>query len=167
MEHQDNNNKDFDSLKAITKSLEPIIQGDPLAFCLDLYNMVQIWDDVYDGKVSPRNVNTVMYFFLHVFPENTFFQAHEKRLRPILLSAVLQWEAANGIEDGKDKGELDKAYMLRAAYYQVVHFVIMLVHGPFKARTVGHEVYKMYGETLQEYRAEFEPPMSVKTEELP
>jgi hypothetical protein len=86
-------------------------------------------------------------------PSNPFFQKYASHLLPIMSSLVLKWIAANKLEDNKE--ELNKAYMWRAAYYDLVLEVVRLVHGYKEAAVVSDYVAKMYGESFEDYVKEF------------
>jgi hypothetical protein len=66
----------------------------------------------------------------------------------------LKWIGANKLEDNRE--QLHKAYMWRAAYYDLVLEVVRLIHGFDGAASAAEYVAKLYGETYEDYVKEFE-----------
>ena len=67
---------------------------------------------------------------------------------------VLRWIGANKLEENKE--ELHKAYMWRAAYYDLILEVVRLVHGFEEAAKVSDYIAKLYGESFEDYVREFQ-----------
>jgi hypothetical protein len=67
---------------------------------------------------------------------------------------VLRWIGANRLEDNRE--DLHKAYMWRAAYYDLILEVVRLVHGFEAAANASDFVAKLYGETFEDYVKEFQ-----------
>jgi hypothetical protein len=91
---------------------------------------------------------------MFLLPNNTFFQYHSKELLPIVSNLVLRWIGANRLEDNRE--DLHKAYMWRAAYYDLILEVVRLVHGFEAAANASDFVAKLYGETFEDYVKEFQ-----------
>jgi hypothetical protein len=87
-------------------------------------------------------------------PQNLFFQAHSHNLLPLVSILILKWIGANNLEDNRE--QLHKAYMWRAAYYDLILEVVRLVHGFDEAANAAEYVAKLYGETYEDYVKEFE-----------
>jgi hypothetical protein len=121
---------------------------------LDLWRVIQVFDDVRDGDpVDAPDLDTAVWKSLVSMPCNPFFRAHADALQSALASAVLKWGAANDVEEAGEPDE--RAYMWRAGYYDVVLLVVLLCHGPARARELASTVMLMYGEPYSDYRAEF------------
>jgi hypothetical protein len=121
----------------------------------DFWNVIQGLDDWRDNDaVDPVEKEKVIYQVMVAMPSNPFFQKNAQHLLPIMSNLVLKWIAANRLEDNKE--ELHKAYMWRAAYYDLVLEVVRLVHGYENAALASEYVAKMYGETFEDYVKEFE-----------
>jgi len=121
----------------------------------DFWNVIQGLDDWRDNDaVDPVEKEKVIYQVMVAMPSNPFFQNNAQHLLPIMSNLVLKWIAANRLEDNKE--ELHKAYMWRAAYYDLVLEVVRLVHGYENAAIASEYVAKMYGETFEDYVKEFE-----------
>lgn len=67
-----------------------------------------------------------------------------------MMSAILQWETANILETG-DKKDRDKAYMLRASLYQIIHYCAYLIGGLQWANEVGPDIWRFYEEDIDTY----------------
>jgi hypothetical protein len=121
----------------------------------DFWDVIQGLDDWRDNDtVDSLEKEKVIYQVMVALPSNPFFQRHAQHLLPIMSNLVLKWIAANKLEDNKE--ELNKAYMWRAAYYDLVLEVVRLVHGYENAALVSDYVAKMYGESFEEYVKEFQ-----------
>jgi hypothetical protein len=121
----------------------------------DFWDVIQGLDDWRDNDaVDPAEKEKIIYQVLVSLPSNPFFQRHAQHLLPIMSNLVLKWIAANRLEDNKE--ELNKAYMWRAAYYDLVLEVVGLVHGYENAAVASQYVAKMYGESFEDYVKEFQ-----------
>jgi hypothetical protein len=121
----------------------------------DFWDVIQGLDDWRDNDaVDPAEKEKVIYQVMVSLPSNPFFQRHAQHLLPIMSNLVLKWIAANRLEDNKE--ELNKAYMWRAAYYDLVLEVVSLVHGYENAAMASQYVAKMYGESFEDYVKEFQ-----------
>jgi hypothetical protein len=121
----------------------------------DFWDVIQGLDDWRDNDaVDPAEKEKVIYQVMVSLPSNPFFQRHAQHLLPIMSNLVLKWIAANRLEDNKE--ELNKAYMWRAAYYDLVLEVVGLVHGYENAAIASQYVAKMYGESFEDYVKEFQ-----------
>jgi hypothetical protein len=120
----------------------------------DFWDVIQGLDDWRDNDtVDATEKEKVIYQVMVALPSNSFFQQHANHLLPIVSNLVLKWIGANRLEDNKE--EFHKAYMWRAAYYDLVLEVVRLVHGYAEAAIASEYVAKMYGETFEDYVKEF------------
>jgi len=122
---------------------------------LDFWSVIQGLDDWRDNdEVSPQEKEAVIYKVMFLLPNNPFFQYHSKELLPIVSNLVLRWIGANRLEDNRE--DLHKAYMWRAAYYDLILEVVRLVHGFEAAANASDFVARLYGETFEDYVREFQ-----------
>jgi hypothetical protein len=122
---------------------------------LDFWSVIQGLDDWRDNdEVSPQEKEAVIYKVMFLLPNNPFFQYHSKELLPIVSNLVLRWIGANRLEDNRE--DLHKAYMWRAAYYDLILEVVRLVYGFEAAANASDFVAKLYGETFEDYVKEFQ-----------
>jgi len=121
----------------------------------DFWDVIQGLDDWRDNDaVDAKDKELVIYKVMVALPANPFFKQFSNHLLPIMSNLVLKWIGANKLEDNKE--ELNKAYMWRAAYYDLILEVVCLVHGYEAASNVAPYVAKMYGENFEDYKKEFE-----------
>lgn len=130
----------------------------PLAaekWLIDFFYVIQGLDDWRDNDpVEPNQKEKVIYQVMVELPQNLFFQANSHNLLPLVSILVLKWIGANKLEDNRE--QLHKAYMWRAAYYDLILEVVRLVHGFEQAANAAEYVAKLYGETYEDYVKEFQ-----------
>ena len=115
-------------------------------FLNDLWEIIQELDDIQDeGTCDCRNLTERIFVSML---QNPWFQANIQILAPVLTTQVYKWFAANNLE--AEKKSLEKAYMLRAGYYDVVMYVASL-HGRIENPEI---IVELYGETYEEYSKE-------------
>jgi hypothetical protein len=122
---------------------------------LDFWDVIQGLDDWRDNQeITAQEKEAVIYKVMFLLPNNVFFQYHSKELLPIVSNLVLKWIGANRLEDNRE--HLHKAYMWRAAYYDLILEVVRLIHGFEAAANASDFVAKLYGETFEDYVKEFQ-----------
>ena len=122
-------------------------------FAAKLWTVCQEWDDLHDeGKCA--NHNALLSFLAFGKEYMPYFASNANLLRPVMLSAYLQWTAANVLDRG-DKGDVAKSYMLRAAIYGVWHVMAWIAGGDDWAVAIGPEIYRSYIETPEGLWKEF------------
>lgn len=126
-----------------------------VAFAATLWDAIQRWDDVEDeGRCEDHNAMVAWWAFGKEY--DPFFSAHAAILRPVLTSMYLQWRAANVLDRGS-REDVEKAYMLRAAYYSVLQMIAACCGGLEHAALIGPEIFRSYGETVDSLWREFNP----------
>ena len=129
-----------------------------VAWALMLWDVIQLWDDLYDGDtVDKAHLNKVMLNTMTQMNTNMFFLRHVNKLSAQLESCILQWMTANKYEEVQDQsvGGYERAYILRASYYNMIHYIAFLVGGLEWADKHSTEIWSAYGETFDEYIKEF------------
>lgn len=122
---------------------------------IDFFAVIQGLDDWRDNDpVEPLHKEKVIYQVMVELPQNHFFQTHSHNLLPLVSILVLKWIGANKLEDNRE--QLHKAYMWRAAYYDLILEVVRLIHGFDAAANAAEYVVKLYGETYEDYVKEFQ-----------
>lgn len=128
------------------------IPDDACDWLLEVWDTISGLDDAADGD-AVENPERMVYSALVGLQVNAFFVANASVLRPIVALAILKWRAANDAE--KNERADAQSYMWRAAFYDLVLMVSLIVHGPDKAMNGAETVLRLYGEALDEYLAEF------------
>lgn len=126
---------------------------DAVDFAHTLWRAVQAWDDIVDEGKS-EEANDLFQWIMFRKEYHPFYAAHGPVLSPVMLSAFLQWQAANVLEKSSDDEDLNKAYMLRAGIYTVYLAMAWIVGGNQWAVEIGPEIYRTYGETLPGFKKE-------------
>jgi hypothetical protein len=144
--------QDLQNSQIIRENLNELL-GDMSAveFCVLLFQISQLFDDIYDDGVSKDECLELIMKTMVYLPSNNFYRTFQSQLQPLITSMFLQWMSANKIETQGIEGELEKSYMLRAFIYQIFHFCAILLN-----RDIDGELFqKMYGEKFEEYKREF------------
>lgn len=129
---------------------------DAARWLLDVWNAIQVLDDVADGDSVDRGaLDRAIYDLLVGMPSNRFFAVHAGTLLPALGLMVLKWKASDTAERANRADA--RSFVWRAGYYDVVLAAVVAAHGPEVAMTVADKVMELYGETLHEYLKEFPP----------
>lgn len=117
------------------------------AWLLDLWNVIQVLDDAYDGDKADRDAvsGAVKSIFL-TMPLNDFYRQYSGVLQAVSWLQVMKWQAANDAEAAGVVNE--KTYVWRAGYYDVVLMVCHLcgIEG------AGQFCMEIYGESFAEYK---------------
>ncbi len=125
------------------------LPDDARAWLLDLWNVIQVLDDAYDGdRADPAEVARAVRSIFWDMPLNPFYVRFQSALQPVVLMAVLQWQAANEVEAAGEADE--RSYGWRAQYYGVV---LMACH--LCGISAGGDCLRLYGETFNEYISEW------------
>ena len=110
-----------------------LMAGDTAAaqFCIDIARCSHIYDDLIDRDkpVGEKKVHELMWALLFTIPLNPFFAAHQAAIRPVLMTAILNWQAANDIEADAITEELRVAHVLRYALADVVLLCMAITGG--------------------------------------
>jgi hypothetical protein len=130
------------------------LHADASTWLLDLWAVIQVFDDVADGDdVARKDLHDAVWRSLINMPTNPFFIANSGNLLPVLANAFLKWVAS---DDAERAGQADeKSFVWRAAYYDVVLMVVLLAQGKDAALAKAATVMALYGENFSDYRKEF------------
>ena len=129
---------------------------DPYAvrFIVDIGNVAEVWDDLVDKDkdVKTDEINNVFYTLLIELPLNPFFDKFKRELTPLMVAGINAWHDANELEKGSDNDKA-MAYVLRDWYVELVMFVVYLLHGKDRARSLSMEIRRFFSqhETLHAY----------------
>lgn len=141
-------------IESLTISLREVLElpEDAIEWLLDLWNVIQVLDDVADGDpVNRKDSDAATFAVLGGMQANTFYQRHQAWLIPATTQMTLKWMASDVAE--REGSADERSYMWRAGYYDVVMLVASLVHGP--SSEMAYRALSMYGETAAEYLSEF------------
>lgn len=109
-----------------------------VAFMLLVCTVLHFWDDLEDRDkpIARSDVDAAMFAALIVLPRNPFYQRHFTELSATLELAILNWHAANELEqrDGIDDKRI--AFVVRSHYCNLAIQCARLVGGYAWAREV-------------------------------
>ena len=120
-----------------------------IALLLDLWLIMQCWDDAEDGDPNSHHSKAYRAALLSL-PDNPHYLSCSV---PFLVrQAYFDWVAANQFESEKEQPH--KSYMLRAGYYRIIISLIASIEGIEAAEQQAADVWRCYGETFQQYEEE-------------
>ena len=149
---------------------EPLLQSGSLAeftalsrgnvdagrFLYQMVYVLHLWDDFVDGD-NPRSradIQKGFWFALVEIPSNPFYQANYEALNSDLQTAILNWQAANRLEEDRRAGDLSIAFICRSEYVNLLLKVALLCGGAEYAAAVAPEVRRFaHAEGFGEYQA--------------
>ena len=132
----------------IEKFIEGLgLSGNASKMLKDLWDFAQLWDDVVDeGKPADEAIKLGSV----IIPSNPIYIPYA--IQPEIAKAHAKWETANHYE--KNKVNIDKAYMLRAVFYDIALHIYMYEKGAGNLPEAAIRIYNCYGETLAELTEE-------------
>lgn len=140
----------LDQLKTHFNSLD--LPEAAVEWLCDLWLMAQLFDDVADGdEIERTDLDAAIWASMVKMPTNSFYTTHGAWLIPAVAQMTLEWMASDLAE--REGRASEQSYMWRAGYYRVVCLVCSIVHGP--SSEISERALSMYGETFEEYKAEF------------
>ena len=110
-----------------------LMAGD--ADALKMVRDIAFWSHVYDDlidrdkPVSAEQIHMVMWKLLIALPMNPFYRAHETMIRPLVINGILNWHAANQIEQSGKLEELRIAHVIRHSIGDVGLLAMALAGG--------------------------------------
>ena len=143
--------------------LRELLCGDEaaMAFYRCVANMSHTYDDLIDGDktVSPQELHNFVWTALFELPMNPFFDRHQGVLRPLLMTGILNWIAANEMETSGSTEELRVAHVTRYAAGDVLLAAMTLTGGIDHARCNARRArLSLQDETWGHYSTEKTPP---------
>jgi hypothetical protein len=124
------------------------------SFLLQLWGVIQFFDDVADGDYSDREqLNQSLWNCLISIPQNPFYRVNSNTLTPLIACAILKWQAADTVE--REGRHNEQSFMWRACFYDIVLMVFALCFDTETATKNSHRILGIYGESLEDYISEF------------
>lgn len=133
---------------------------DAVRFYLDIARGSHVYDDLIDGDkpVSPEAVHALFWRMLFELPLNPFFVAHQATLRPVIMTGILNWIAANDMEQSGSTEELRVAHVIRYSVGDILLASMVLTGGIEHAKANARRARLMLqDETWQHYLQEKGP----------
>ena len=127
---------------------------DAAAWLLDMWHVIQVFDDVADGDAISRiDLDLAIWKALVALPGNAFYRRFAAELQPVVATAFFKWKAS---DDAERAGRADaRSFVWRSAYYDLILLVILLCHGPVAAIEKAESVMSLFGESYAAYCEEF------------
>ena len=72
---------------------------DAVEWLIDLWQVVQLFDDIVDGdKIDRDDADMAIWAALVGLPSNPFYQVNALVLLPLVSTAILKWKASDTVE---------------------------------------------------------------------
>jgi predicted XRE-type DNA-binding protein len=109
---------------------------DAVQFYLHVARWSHVYDDLVDADkpVSQEALHVFVWRMLFDIPLNPFFDQHQATLRPLLMTGILNWIAANEMEQSGCLEELRVAHVIRYSVSDILLASMVLVGGIEHAR---------------------------------
>lgn len=142
--------------------LRELLCGDEsaMAFYRHVANLSHTYDDLIDGDkvVSPQELHNFVWTALFELPLNPFFDRHQTVLRPLLMTGILNWIAANEMEHSGSVEERRVSHVTRYAVGDVLLAAMTLTGGIDHARRHARRArLSLQDETWAHYSTEKTP----------
>lgn len=137
--------------------LEEVLKGDKeaIAFIKTLFLALHLWDDLVDQDkpLEAAGIRQVFWGLLVALPANGFYVRNFTTLQPSIISAILNWESSNILEQHQQKGDLEIAFILRSAFIDIVLMCAFIVGGADWARDSNITLRRLeHSEGFQHYK---------------
>ncbi len=126
---------------------------DAIRFAKQVWIVAQSWDDVVD-EGDTTSANDVFQWMSFGRFKEPFFVRFMPEMQTAMLMVYLAWRDATVLEC-ESKASCEKAYVLRAMIYQLWGLMAHLIGGEAHSRDIGPEIWRSYGETLEDLLKEF------------
>lgn len=145
--------------RSTPEAMLEIMAGDRDAVSMmgDLAVWTHIYDDLVDcdKPVSETHIHELMWRVLVTLPTNPFWRRHEALLRPLLITGILNWRAANDIEARGNLEELRIAHAIRYSICDIGLLAMFLAGGHDHAVQYARQARLMFQhDTWAHYRGE-------------
>lgn len=132
------------------------LQGHKTAtdFVCDMFVVLHIWDDLIDKdkNLTDAEIHQAFWYALVSLPSNPFYVQNFNALQPILVGAIINWQASNEMETNGDDKDKSIAFILRGAYIDLVTISAYLVGGKDWVRQITPDIRRWaHQETFEEY----------------
>lgn len=143
--------------------LHELLCGDEsaMAFYRSVAAWAHVYDDLIDGDrpVSHADIHRFVWISLFDLPLNPFYARFQEVLRPIIMTGILNWIAANEMEASGSTEELRVAHVIRYSVGDVLLAAMTLTGGIDHARRNARRArLSLQDETWAHYSTEKIPP---------
>lgn len=114
---------------------------------IDIWVVIQAWDDARDGDPIDDAEGAIRRAMVRI-PSNPYYQPSGCLF--LIKMMEWNWEAANFFE--ANKVQYEKAYMLRAFYYNIVLALFAYTNNGNVSPEQAANIWLLYGETFEDYK---------------
>lgn len=140
---------------------ELLCGNDDAARCVrDIARCSHTYDDLIDRDkpVADAVIHDLIWTLLIALPVNPFYRAHQDVIRPVLITGILNWQAATDIERSGCEEELRLAHVMRYAVADVLLICMEITGGHEHAMRHARRARLMsQADTWAHYFAEHNP----------
>lgn len=135
--------------------------ADAARFVRDIARCSHTYDDLIDRDkpVDSATVHDLVWTLMVTIPVNPFFSTHQGILRPVLITGILNWQAANDMEQHGCTEQLRLAHVLRYSLADVVLLCMEITGGHEHAMKHACRARLMsQADTWAHYKSEHQKP---------
>lgn len=140
---------------------ELLCGNDDAARCVrDIARCSHTYDDLIDRDkpVADAVIHDLIWTLMIALPVNPFYRAHQDVIRPVLITGILNWQAATDIERSGCEEELRLSHVLRYAVADVLLICMEITGGHEHAMRHARRARLMsQADTWAHYRSEHHP----------
>lgn len=130
---------------------------DAIQFYLHIARLSNTYDDLIDKDkaVTNERIHDFVWRALFAIPLNPFYITHQSVLRPVLMTGIMNWIAANEMEASGSREECRVAHVIRYAVGDILLAAMVMTGGVEHARKNARRARLMIqDETWAHYAAE-------------
>ena len=111
-------------------------------YVLMVARAADVWDNLLDrdAPVADKDINDAFWLLAVEIPRNAFFQAYANELLPVTATGILNWMAANSLEQRQGHRAIEIAHVIRYSIADVILMAALLCGGREWAEQVGPEL---------------------------
>lgn len=131
------------------------------ADAVEMLRHISLWSHAYDDlidrdkPIADDTIHDVMWRLLVKLPMNPFWRKHELLLRPLFITGILNWRAANDMQAAGCEEELRIAHVIRYSISDVGLMAMALAGGESHAMKNARRARLLFQfDTWEHYRGE-------------
>lgn len=111
-------------------------------YVLAVARVADVWDNLIDRdtEVTSDDINDAFWLLSVEIPRNPFYRANIDDLLPVTVTGILNWFAANRLEQSSEERAIEIAHVIRYSIADVALMTAALCGGRKRAEEFGPEL---------------------------